>query len=142
VGGEGGEGTLGHCAVRVKNAELNADVTIEMAPDARGSVQVYTAGPNDARTSAYTNAWSPIAIPEGMTEAEFDQRVLSSAVAVTRDIKGSPYLPHGQYNSNHFVYDVITAAGGKVPAAASGRFLLAPGICGGSGLSRGRNCSP
>jgi hypothetical protein len=143
VGGEGSSGTLGHCAVRVKDAKLKVDATIEMAPDAQGLLdQVHVAGPADRRTLAYTGPWAPVAIPNGMTEQQFDQRVLASAVAVSRDIQGLPYLPFGQVNSNRFVYDVITGAGGIVPGAPSAGFTWVPGICGGSGVARGSHCSP
>jgi hypothetical protein len=76
-----------------------------------------------------------------MSVNEFDRRVISASVAIARDLKGSPYWPGGEANSNHFVFDVITTAGGKVPGAASKGFTFVPGICGGSGLARGSKCS-
>jgi uncharacterized protein RhaS with RHS repeats len=141
LGGTGDEGIAGHCAVRVVNAELNVDATIEMSPDSHFKVEVHVGqGPASARTAAYTS-WSAIAIPAGMTERQFDERLLSSAMAVTRDTKGSPYLPHGQFNSNHFVYDIVKSAGSRPPMKASAGFWLAPGLCGGSGLLRGSDCA-
>lgn len=140
VGGTASEGTLGHCGIRVRDSRTGVDATIQEIPDSHGKVQISVTGPTDPKTKAFTGSWVPVATPTGMTTQQFDAAVIKSAVVETRDVQGSVYEPEGQFNSNQFVFNVITQAGGHVPAAASAGFTFAPGICGGSGLSRGAGC--
>jgi hypothetical protein len=138
-----------HCAVRVVDSKRDLDVTIELVPEKRDgknmnepwwhSAKGY--GPSDAATDKYrSSGWAPVARPDGMSEEDFDNAVLNSAYRQTQAARGKEYSSDGSKNSNHFVYQTITGAGGKVPGAAV-QGKTAPGICGGSGLKNGTNCS-
>ena len=140
VGGEGDEGTAGHCAIRVTTDSL--DQTCELIPDGSLSVQFSCSGADDEKTKKYTGAWVQVKPPKGVSSQEFDKKVLQSMVVIAQDLKNSPYLPTGTWNSNHWVYSVITRAGGQVPSGVGAGFTLVPGICGGGGLTRGSNCAP
>lgn len=143
VGGENDEdggGAAGHCAVRVVNEELGIDITVELAPEGRRK-RIYTASGDEDRTEAYGGLWSEVLVPEGMTVNEFDRAVLKSALEVSGRVGGTKYGFGGAKNSNRFIYDIITGAGGLVPQSASAGFKIAPGICGGTGMKRGSNCS-
>lgn len=141
VGGSGSSGTVGHCGIRVADSQTGVDMTMQEIPDDNDRVQIHVTGPDDPKTKAFTGPWVPVTPPSGMTTQQFDQAVVKAAIVETRDITGSLYLPHGEFNSNAFVFNVITKAGGKVPAAAAKGFTFVPGICGGRGLSRGNQCS-
>ena len=77
-----------------------------------------------------------------MSEAQFDAAVLQSARAQTARQNGRHYFLTGSHNSNRFVFDIITGAGGMVPflAARMNGAGLAPGLCGGIGLATGSWC--
>jgi uncharacterized protein RhaS with RHS repeats len=139
VDGTGGAGL--HCAVRVVNEKLGVDVTYELLADGPGRPK--RAGQAGAsQVERYEGTWEKVGVPAGMTSDEFDLAVLTNAVDISAEQNGRPYFFTGGTNSNRFVYNIITKAGGKVPAAALGHFpgALAPGLCGGYGLSRGQNC--
>jgi len=141
VGGKGGSGVVAHCAIRVKDDARKLDVTIELIP--KGSKkEIYWTGPNSSNTQAYdASKWAKVATPDGMSSQEFDDAVLKAAGVETVKQRGTPYSFGGSSNSNNFVHEVITGAGGTVPATATAGFLLgAPGLCGGSGLSTGSEC--
>lgn len=133
VGGEGKEGAVAHCAVRVVDESRGIDQTIELAPDASGNKEIYWALGGSDRTNAYdSGTWLDVAVPDGMTSTEFDNAVLLSAFRETVRQRGQNYWPTGNTNSNRFVRQVIINAGGQVPAgAASGFTFGAPGLCGG-----------
>ena len=66
-----------------------------------------------------------------MSDEEFDNAVLKSAYEVTARERGTPYHFSGNSNSNNFVYQIITGAGGHVPGGVGGGFTFgAPGING------------
>jgi hypothetical protein len=146
------EGGLGfsHCAVRVVNVERNLDVMIELVPemhDGNRSNEVWWHSAkgfsaSDAARDKYSpSGWIRVAPPNGISEGEFDNAVLGSALRQTMAVRGQSYSARGEKNSNHFVYETITGAGAKIPKAAV-RGKAAPGLCGGSGLKNGTNCSP
>jgi RHS repeat-associated protein len=133
----------GHCAVRVSNSRRGDNAMAEIVREGTAaSVRVGTFGPESEQFARYGDMWEPVAVPEGMTEEEFDAKVLREIYTQSRFYNGAPYWPGGEGNSNSFIYRVITGAGGKVPAAASAHIKRVPGICGGSGLKRGNNCAP
>lgn len=142
VGGEGDSGVAGHCAVRVVDEKQGLDVTIELIPNREGKDAFSWAPKSSDKVSAYTGDWTQVDVPEGMTSEQFDNAVLRAAFIEMNARKGSLYLPFGQVNSNNFVFEVISRAGGRVPRSASSGFLFVPGICGGSGFSRGQSCTP
>jgi hypothetical protein len=125
--------------VRVKNK--NVDVTIELIPKG-GKKQIYWVGPNSANVAAYdASKWTKVKVPDGMTVEQFDQAVLNLAALQTAGHTGHKYSVAGDHNSNNFVYEVITGAGGKVPLGATIGFKLgAPGACGGSDARTGNDC--
>ena len=136
---EGLGGTAQHCAVRVVSE--NMDLTFELLAD-NGIGGPQSAGPQQDpdKLAAYRGAWARVDVPEGMTGAEFDRAVLHSAIRTSQEESGDSYTPLGGKNSNRYVYNVITGAGGKVPQAARTPGKLAPGLCGGSGLDSGTDC--
>jgi hypothetical protein len=85
-------------------------------------------------------AWSRVDVPDGMSSAQFDEAVRSNAVTLGGQRNGLRYLPFGGRNSNRFVYDAITSAGGEVSLWVADTVRLVPGLCGGIGLFRGRHC--
>ncbi len=135
-----------HCAIRVVDKAKNIDVTIEMMPDERKSaraplgrerVEWSTTRP----PGTYDGDWTPLPVPSGVTESQFDRAILESAVREQQRIEGSVYTPGGGSNSNRFIYDVIRGAGGVGVRNPSEKHLLgAPGLCGGRGLSTGTDC--
>ncbi|HEX5871782.1 MAG TPA: RHS repeat-associated core domain-containing protein [Longimicrobium sp.] len=85
---------------------------------------------------------SRVHVPKGMTSEEFDQRVVASFNEVAAERRHKNYSAHGARNSNNFVYEVITRAGGTVPRSAN-KPSFTPGICGGdrnNSLASGSNC--
>ena len=140
VGGTG-EGNAAHCAVRVVDKERGLDVTIELLNE--GTNQIYwRSAPGEAAREGYSeDGWTTVAVPEGMSSREFDDKVLQSAFGRTMATRGVDYSMFGSKNSNRFVHDVITGAGGRVPGAAAAGYTFAPGLCGGRGLRRG-SCAP
>jgi hypothetical protein len=71
-----------------------------------------------------------------MTNEQLDVAVRRQLNTRGRALAGKEYSSHGAKNSNRFVYDVVTRAGGKMPRG--------PGICGGdpdSRLAAGNGCS-
>jgi len=143
VGGEGKGNYVAHCAVRVVDADRGIDQTIELIPK-DGQKEIYWSNSSDNKTKAYdANAWVSVGVPQGLSSREFDDAVMLSAGRETRAQRGTDYTVSGTSNSNRFVYNVITGAGGRVPrAAAAGFFYGAPGLCGGKKAATGRNCSP
>ncbi len=143
VGGEGGEGIGGHCAIRVVDKRREIDVTIELL-NVNWKNEIVSSLPGSRRAEAYLEPINAnlVSVPEGMTSEEFDDAVLAASVVEGSKITGDSYLPFGDVNSNRYVYNVIRAAGGKVPRFSSEGFLSVPGICGGRMLSRGKDCAP
>lgn len=75
--------------------------------------------------------WSPVSVPCGKTDEEFDNAVLKSAYNETVKERGTPYHFSGESNSNQFVYQIITGAGGQVPGGVDRGFRFgAPDIYG------------
>jgi hypothetical protein len=88
------------------------------------------------------SSWTLVDVPVGMTSEQFNERVRINARAIGQARDGQPYSPWGGRNSNRYVFDVITSSGGMVPYnALLGGFRFAPGICGGTGLNIGQQCS-
>ncbi len=143
VGGKGDEGAVAHCAVRVVDEDRKIDQTIELLNE-DGTKEIYWSLPGDEKAKKYSSdGWSRVAVPKGMSSREFDDAVLNSALQQTRTQRGQPYLPFGYTNSNRFVSNVITGAGGSVPSRPlAGFFPLigAPGLCGGFTVLTGPNC--
>jgi hypothetical protein len=141
VGGTG-EGNGAHCAVRVVDKDRGLDVTIELLNEDTNQIY-WRSAPGEAEREGYSEGgWITVAVPQGMTSREFDDKVLQSALGRTMATRGVDYSMFGSKNSNRFVHDVITGAGGRVPGATAAGYKFAPGLCGGSGMSRGRNCAP
>ena len=138
---DGTRGTAQHCAVRVVNRDM--DLTFELLAD-NGVGGAQSAGPQqDAdKLAAYRGSWARVDVPDGMNSEEFDRAVLHSAIRTSQQESGDRYTPLGHKNSNRFVYNVITGAGGKVPQAARAPGKLAPGLCGGDGIHAGIDCKP
>ena len=124
-----------HCAVRVGEGDekqagelLNAD----------GKNKITLLDPNDPKY-----VWTTVQVPAGMTSRQFDANVIRSFNAIGKTRHGADYSTSGAVNSNHFVWSVITAAGGNVPRSAVPKWALTPGICGGTGrFGQGNQCSP
>jgi RHS repeat-associated protein len=143
VGGEGNHGVVGHCAVRVLDANRGIDQTIELIPNGKDEKEIYWRGPWDPKTADFDpNHWITVRPPCGLTDEEFDDAVLRSAFRETLKERGKEYGPGGGGNSNRFVFNVIAGAGGQVPGAAAAGFPFgAPGLCGGTGVFTGGSCS-
>jgi len=138
------DATFAHCAIRVRNAKLNVDKTIQMVPLSGMTWKVGYSGPADSKTTDFTRPWVSVNTPEGLTTDELDKRVLLAADFFDELTKNgeATYNPLGSGNSNHFVYAVITLAGGRVPSAAQeGLGRDAAGVCGGSWFWPGSDCS-
>jgi hypothetical protein len=78
----------------------------------------------------------------------FDNAVISSYYFQRPLYAGQAYTVHSLANSNHFIFSVITGAGGRVPRAAIPRHGFTPGLCGGAAtggfygyLALGNGCS-
>ena len=137
-GVKGMEDFAQHCALRVGGE------TFELLSP--GLLRSQSIGPI-ADMSEYEGRWTTIEVPEGMTEAEFDAALLEQAGQLMESRQGDNYLPFGFINSNAWVFDAVTRAGGSVPYAAFARAraldgsLVAPGLCGGVGITTGSGCS-
>lgn len=141
---------FGHCGIHIKNRDLDLDVLIELERTGRGWLApfgyknvpwLFGSSMRDP-LSAYDGGWHQVMPPSGMTETDFDVAVFDAAALVSSRENGRRYNPFGQYNSNRFIYDVITSAGGRVPGSVSLFFVKGtPGLCGGSFWSTGRNCA-
>jgi hypothetical protein len=133
VGGTGKEGAVAHCAARVVDEKRGIDQTIELAPNSRGQKEAYWAlGGSDRTNADAADNWLKVGVPSDMTTTECDDAVLQSAMLETKAQRGDRYWPTGNTNSNRFVFNIITNAGGQIPAGAAAGFPLgAPGLCGG-----------
>lgn len=141
---------FGHCGIHIKNRDLDLDVLIELERTGqrwfnpfgfKNVPWLFGSSMKDA-LAAYNDGWYKVKIPSGMTEYDFDIAVFDAAAHVSSRENGRVYNPFGQYNSNRFVHDVITRAGGQVPGIVSLFFPKgAPGLCGGSFISTGSNCA-
>ncbi len=130
-----------HCSVRVVNEDM--DLTFELlAENGIGQPQYAGTQQDPEKLAEYRGSWQRVAVPDGMSSREFDRAVLHSAIRRSQEESGDRYTPLGGKNSNRFVYNVITKAGGRVPAAAMEKGKFAPGICGGRGGAPGTDCSP
>ena len=75
-----------------------------------------------------------------MSERTFDIAIINAAQSWTAFERGRGYSFGGWNNSNRFIYDIVTAADGRVPVSVTSSFLLGtPGLCGGWFWS-GRDC--
>jgi hypothetical protein len=127
VGGDnragGGQSDYGHCAIRIKNEEIGIDIMFEITrgPPAGAfpTTLVGAFGPSSENFARYGDKWVPVGVPVGQTVTQFDTGVLREVLTQKRLTDGQIYNPDGKANSNSFVYNSITGAGGKVPAAAS-----------------------
>ena len=129
-----------HCAIRIDDSyghhysfEL-MPVKVPGEPDTWNTIQSV---PDE---DEYT--WTTVGAPEGMKDDEWDSTVRAAAEVVGYRMSGKKYHADGARNSNHYVHEAITTAGGNVPESAKpkdGR--KAPGLCGGSGASTGE-CKP
>src|SRR6266516_394501 len=143
--GTSGEKHFAHCAVRVRIGTF--DRVYQIQPDKKSGtgVSIAGSGPTEELTTAFKQPWIPVAVPGGMSVSQFDQRVLDAVY--NYDVTGrgyQHYTPFGEGNSNHFVYESITRAGGMVPIAVTRNVgqLVAPGICGGLLFREGNSCAP
>ena len=139
-------GAFGHCAVRIVDKKRKIDMTIELIPKGvplRNNM-FWSSGEQSAKTQAYDpSKWVQVRTPDGMTKEQFYDAVCNTALIQTGAHWNEPYKARGSRNSNHFVYSIITGAGGEVPrSAADGFWLGAPGLCGGRGFRTGDDCSP
>ena len=143
VGGSGGSGVVGHCALRVFDPERGLDVVIELLDVAHRREIYWRSDLADAQRATYLAAsWITVPVPAGMTQQQFDDAILRSALRETVDMRGDIYTPGGRRNSNRFVYESVTGAGGSIPDVAWRSFFFgAPGLCGGGFSATGRNCS-
>jgi RHS repeat-associated protein len=121
-------GMAGHCAARVIG--MNVDVAYELLSRGNGEPQ-WVGRTSMGQVARYPAIWTPVAMPKGMTSDEFALRVMETAERISQERNGQPYSPWGGRNSNRFVYDVITQAGGRVPEGAVLHNTVTPGICGG-----------
>jgi uncharacterized protein RhaS with RHS repeats len=132
---------FGHAAVRVRDGSSDAVGELVKGGDGTNSIAGRVTTPEDI--AGYV--WSKVNVPAGMTSEAFDQAVRGSFTQVGRERQGLGYNPHGVLNSNRFVFDVISRAGGFVPRSVMQAGLLVPGLCGGKssalgGLSAGSGC--
>lgn len=138
------QGILGvvgnHCAVRVDTDDGQSQVgELLKGDDGNNNVVVW----NGQSSSSANYTWTTVAVPQGMTSAQFDQAVIGSFNQNAQEKHGEKYTSHSKGNSNRFVFDVITNAGGKVPQSAVPKNGLTPGLCGGGGrFATGNQCSP
>ncbi len=102
-----------HCAIMVgandtrRAFELNR-VHIRGATD---KVWVKELSPQDAREFL----WAPVTVPQGVTSEQFDSKMLQTIREMGISWHGRPYT---NALSNVFVYQAVTAAGGRIPCAA------------------------
>jgi RHS repeat-associated protein len=129
-------GAAGHCAVRLKDPTGRERVA-ELVQGSDGKNEIITWNANSASASDYI--WVPVEIPSGMTAEGFNTAVWNSFLSVTSEMNGQTYHWDGGRNSNHFVFEIITRAGGQVPNIPWIQLFI-PGICGGTGLSKGNSC--
>jgi RHS repeat-associated protein len=142
--------SYGHCGIRVIDSERNIDVTFELSPEGSGAgapfgrkTVAWSHGANAQRVKDYHDGWTKLALPEGMSAADFDRAILNSALKEQGRVSADPYLFTGETNSNRFVRNIIVNAGGSVPAGLADKFPKgAPGLCGGTGMKTGTGCSP
>ena len=108
---------MGHCALRVFDPERGLDVVIELLDVAHRREIYWRSDLADAQRATYLAAsWSTVPVPAGMTQQQFDDAILRSALRETVDMRGDIYTPGGRRNSNRFVYESVTGAGGSIPA--------------------------
>jgi hypothetical protein len=140
-----------HCALRVFDPTRGLDVLIELQPVFNGEGnkvnEVYWRsapgeGANGVSGSRYQpHLWKEVQTPVGMTEHEFDDAVLYSALYGTLARRGREYTQDGRGNSNRFIYDVLKDIGARPPkSAVAGEG--SPGLCGGRGTDTGTDCKP
>jgi uncharacterized protein RhaS with RHS repeats len=142
---EEGQRKWGHCAVRISDKERGIDGMVEMTPgDHPGwpTPEIRSFGPDTEEFARYGGMWFPVAVPEGMSVTEFDDAVALSIYTQSTLFNGKLYYWGGEGNSNAFVYRVVSGAGGQIPARAFAHIPRVPGICGGTGLQNGTDCSP
>src|SRR5262249_37289223 len=124
VGGHGKSGVVGHCAIRVMDKKRGIDVTIELIPDHLKN-RIRRSNPGSAEERAYDpSGWVRVAEPEHVSMQQFDDAVLGASKTVEEQVTGSSYHFDGSRNSNHFVYAVISMAGGRVPRSPSFGFTF------------------
>jgi len=122
----GSEGAANHCAVRV-HGDGKPDQIGELLKDSAGNNRIAVVDSSEA--SKYK--WSIVAVPNGQTQAQFDAGTRASFNTHSDAEDGQKYSISGLRNSNHFVWEVITGAGGTVPHSALPMTGVTPGLCGG-----------
>jgi RHS repeat-associated protein len=130
-----------HYAIRVTIGDKS--VMTELRPD--NDLRNHISHIDGHSVTASEYRWAIVAVPTGMTSLGFAEAVRTSITAFTAQYEGRRYWPDGSTNSNSFVYNVITDAGGRIPRGAVWEtnplgFPASPGICGGSGAATGPNC--
>lgn len=123
----------GHAAVRVRNSDGGYNYVGELL-NVSGTNDIVTWPGDAAKADDYV--WVTVPTPEGMTSEEFDIAVTNSFFTLAPIREGQPYSSHSAVNSNRFIFDVITGAGGSMPLGVTGTGRVAPGICGGSPKNR------
>jgi len=119
-----------HFAIRVGGGNnWHADELLPDPDDSKNNIVPF----NGSGSQADEYTWTTVPVPEGQTSTEFDRHTLRAVGTVGATYAGREYTNHSKGNSNKFIYDVVNAAGGKVPksAAQSPAPKTAPGICGG-----------
>ena len=131
-----------HCAVRV-DQEGGKSTTFELLSSGVGKPQTAGVQSDPKQLERYEGKWVAVKVPTGMNHKQFGATVLSTAQKISAQVNGDSYSPLGGQNSNRYVYNIITQAGGQVPFASrlSTPGATAPGLCGGRGIFQGATCS-
>lgn len=126
-----------HCAVRVRIGNSGPWQAGELIPDdGRKPTNHIRAVANESEYN-----WVTVPVPAGQMSEAFDRAVMRSFNSLGDRYQGRLYNRDAGSNSNHFVYEVIFAAGGRIPHSAVPGDRKALGLCGGmSGTEEGNNC--
>src|SRR6267143_4438151 len=105
-----------HFAIRVGGGNnWHADELLPDPDDSKNNIVPF----NGSGSQADEYTWTTVPVPEGQTSTEFDRNTLRAVGTVGATYAGREYTNHSKGNSNKFIYDVVNAAGGKVPKSAA-----------------------
>ncbi|MCU0650149.1 MAG: RHS repeat-associated core domain-containing protein, partial [Gemmatimonadaceae bacterium] len=132
--------SFSHCAVRITNDSAGTSTVYELL--ATGAFARQTAGvqSDPAQLARYNGRWVAVDVPSGQSDNQFAAKARAAADQRSRAVAGRRYSPLGGSNSNRFVYDIVTRAGGQIPSSAGRPGRTAPGLCGGRGIFQGVDC--
>ena len=133
--------TFTHCALRITDDDAGTSTVYELLAKGIGQPQHAGVEADPVQIQRFAGKWVDVATPANQTNTRFSARTRQGADAASARENGLRYSPFGGVNSNHFVYEIVTGAGGQVPLKALIPGRTAPGLCGGHGMFQGFNCS-